>query len=98
MTTLETRKHILVMESELTRVQLAEDWGAVQSAAQRWGEHARPVFSVLLSLATVSGAFSRLYHRLPHAAGRGWISRTLRGVQTGAAVLQAVRSRRSPRG
>jgi hypothetical protein len=103
MTSLETRKQLLVTESELDRARLSEDWVTVKAEVRSLVEEAQPVISLMASAATVVKAFTVLSRTLANeSSGRNngrssWLSRMLNGVQTGTALWQAIRSRRSSR-
>ena len=103
MTSLETRKQLLVTESELNRVQLSEDWAIVRAEACDLADEMKPVISLISSMTSLSRIFASLSRTLSNQSSsrnngkHSWLSRMLNGVQTGAALWQAIRSRRSSR-
>ena len=103
MTSLETSKQLLVTESELNRARLSEDWAVVKAEAGSLLEEVQPAISLLTSITNLTGTFAALSRAWSNESpGRNngrhsWLSRMLHGVQTGAALWQAIRSRRSSR-
>jgi|ERR1700733_5032869 hypothetical protein len=88
---------LLVVESELNRVQLLaevrgfkNELGRLQQEIQAFGSLAASAAKLATIFSTVSGAF---FHRHEENAGRrSWISTLLKGLKTGAALWGALRS------
>lgn len=84
MKALETRKRLLLAESDLLRVQLSEDFGLLRAAWARSGIRGRPMEGVSSGVALLMaclGAFGRVRGPGPLGGGRrSWIERLFRGV------------------
>jgi hypothetical protein len=101
MSDLEARKQLLVTESELNRSRLAEEWAELKLDVHDLVEHGRPLGSLIVSAAGLASVFTAIRRVWPDPSPRrngkrSWISRMLNGVQTGAALWQAVRRSRAP--
>jgi pantothenate kinase len=98
MTPLETKKQLLLTESELNRAQLIEDLATMQDEIHRVADQVRPLVSLISSATTLATTFTALRRtwsaREDRRNGkRSWISSVLHGVQSGAALWQAFRAR-----
>lgn len=82
MTPLETRKRLLVAESDLLRLQLSEDGDRLKSAWDRSGVRARFWSGLVASLAVLMTGLSALrQNSSADSAKRGsWVGRFLQGA------------------
>lgn len=84
MKALETRKRLLLAESDLLRLQLSEDFGLLRDAWAHSGIRGRPMGEVSPGVALLMaclGAFGRACGPGPLGAGRrSWTERLFRGV------------------
>jgi type II secretory pathway component PulF len=98
MTPLETKKQLLLTESELNRAQLIEDLAGMQDEIHRVADQVRPLVSLFSSATTLATTFTALRRTWTaqedrRNGKRSWISSVLHSVQSGAALWQAFRSR-----
>jgi hypothetical protein len=103
--TLESRKRALMAESEVNRIELLKDWGALKAEGIRVKKHLLNVGSIASSaalLATAAAVFrrrpetSKQPETHPHAA-TSWINAALNGARTGASLFFKLRSLRRER-
>lgn len=97
LTPLESRKQLLLLESELNRVQLLaevrgfkNELGRLQQQAQAISSLAVSVAKLAATSAAIRGVLSR---REEHGkARRSWLSSLFKGLRAGAALWAALRS------
>lgn len=95
LTSLESRKQLLLLESELNRVQLLEDLNGLRNEIKRLKNR----MSGIGSLASTAAAFFSLFSIFRRTLGEHenqtdkppWISRLLKGIETGATLWSALR-------
>ena len=97
LTPLETRKRLLLVESELNRVQLLREAGEFKNEIRRLKEQACEISSLASSAAKLAGMFSavgRVFsHREDGEKGSGsWISTLFNGAKAGASLWLLLRS------
>ena len=97
LTPLETRKQLLLMESELNRMQLLKEVGEfkneIRALKQRAGEISSVVSSAAKLAATVSAVGRVFSHRNDDGNDSGsWISTLLNGAKAGASLWLLLRS------
>jgi hypothetical protein len=94
LTSLESRKQLLLLESELNRVQLLEDLNRLRGEVRRLKNKVCGIGS-LASAAALFPLFSifrqTLEERENQADKSSWISRLLKGIETGVALWSALR-------
>jgi hypothetical protein len=97
LTPLESRKQLLILESELNRVLLLNEARELKGEVHKVAELARGMGSVVSSAADVAGALSSLGHALAPKLENGgkpsWISTIVNTARAGASLWQAFRSR-----
>jgi hypothetical protein len=95
LTSLESRKQLLLLESELNRGQLLEDLNGLRSEIKRLKNQVRGIGSLASSVATLFSLFSvfrrTLDERENQADKPSWVSRLLKGIETGVALWSALR-------
>ncbi|MGD1087790.1 MAG: hypothetical protein ABR955_03565 [Verrucomicrobiota bacterium] len=89
LTTLETRKQQLLVESELNRAQLLNELRELKSEVRHLKPQVQAIGSMASAAAKLAGTFS---HRDKDDKGHFWISTLLKGVQIGALFWRALRS------
>ena len=92
---LESRKQLLVAESELNRAQLIEEWQAMSDGARTFGVRMKSVSSLASAAALlVSGvlAFRRGRTSLTGAKS-SWLQTALKGAQVAGSIWLAYRAR-----
>jgi hypothetical protein len=99
LTPLESRKQLLLVESELNRVQLLVELRELQGEWQQLKEQAQAIGSVAAAAAkvaaTVSAIGSVFTPRQDNEKGKSsWLSTLLNGARTGAALWAAWQSHR----
>ena len=95
MTPQETRKRLLVVESELNRLQLLRDIGDFQDEIRHLKQRAGEISSVVSSAAKLAATFSAVGRVFSHRAGGetgSWLSRLLNGAKAGGALWLLLRS------
>jgi hypothetical protein len=92
---LESRKQLLIAESELNRVQLVQEWRAVADGVHSVVDRAKTLGSVAsVAAALVAGLAS--FHRKespPIAEKPSWLQATFKGAELISTLWQAFRSR-----
>ena len=99
LTPLESRKQLLLVESELNRVQLLMELRDLQAELQQLRAQAQAIGSVAASAAKVAATVSAIGSVFtPRAAGEpsksAWLARLLKGARTSAALWAAWQSHR----
>ena len=97
LTTLESRKQLLLVESELNRVQLLNELSDLQSEISQVTEQVRTIGSFASSAAKLATTFSSIGNIFNHGddgeKGKfSWISKLLNSARTGASIWSAIRS------
>jgi hypothetical protein len=93
MTSLESRKQLLILESELNRTQLLKDLDELKAETEQLAEQARSLASLVSSATSVCNtvfkvqqAFSGTKEKFPRFFG------VLKGARAGASLWSAVKS------
>ena len=98
LTPLESRKQLLLVESELNRVQLLEDLNGLRSEVKRLKNQVCSIGSLASSVATLFpllSIFRRTFEEHENDVGKSsWVSRLLKGIETGATLWSALRKSR----
>jgi hypothetical protein len=91
---LESRKQLLLAESEANRMQLSEEWRSLQGAVSGLAHQARSGITLAsgASLLVAGWAAFRRFRRARHPHP-SWISTLINGARTGASLWLAHRSR-----
>ena len=103
MTPLESRKQLLIVESELNRVQLAADAAALKADVRTVLGRAKSFSTIASSAAMLLSALSA-FRRRPSAqaaeggAKRSWLQILLRGAGLLSSIWLALRAPRDPDG
>jgi hypothetical protein len=92
---LESRKQLLIVESELNRAQLVQEWQIVKGEVHMLTEQARTVRSVASAVATlVAGLAScRRKTAAPEAKKPSWLQTILKGAGVVSAFWSEFRDR-----
>jgi hypothetical protein len=101
--TLESRKRLLLAESEVNRAELIKDWGTLNDEFSRVKRQVRAASSIASSAAVLATVFSLARRRFgapDHANGRAqpphpkaaWLSAALDGARVGASLFLKIRS------
>ncbi len=98
LTPLESRKQLLLVESELNRAQLINELRALKSEINHLKAQAHAIGSIASSAAQLATTFSAISRVFTHRNGeegksRSWISTLLNGARTGISLWSALRSR-----
>jgi hypothetical protein len=98
LTPLESRKQLLLVESELNRVQLLNEARQLKTELGHLREQVQAVSSLAASAANLAATFSAIAKIFSSRAGNAekkpsWISTLFHGLKTGAAVWENFRSR-----
>jgi hypothetical protein len=101
LTALETRKQLLLVESELNRVQLLNELRDFKNEVGQLQQHAREMGSMLASVAKLADTFSAIGQAFSHSAGdekekSPWLSKLLNGAKAGMSLWRLFRSDRRP--
>jgi hypothetical protein len=96
-TPLESRKQLLLVESELNRVQLVNELHDLKSELYQLNEQVHAIGSVASSAAKLATTFSAIRsafsHRKTAENGKSsWLSTLLSGARMGVSLWSAVRS------
>ncbi len=97
LTPLETRKQLLLVESELNRVQLVNEVRDFKSEIQRLKHQVGGIVSTAELATKVAGAFSEVGRAFSHRdedEKPSWISTLLNGAKAGTSLWRWIRSRR----
>ena len=95
--TLETRKQLLLAESEVNRIELLRDLGSLKDEIVRVKKQVRTIGSIASSAALLATALSMFRRRArPEKSGGAakipWISAAFEGARVGASLFKKVRS------
>ena len=99
LTPLESRKQLLLVESELNRAQLVNELRELKGEIHHLKNQAQAVGSLISATTEVAATFSAIgsafTHRDADKNGKpSWISTLLNGVQAGVSIWGALRSNR----
>jgi hypothetical protein len=97
LTPLESRKQMLLVESELNRAQLVNELRDLKNEIHRLENQVRAVGSLASSAAKLVSTFSAIGSAFSHRdvgekTKSSWISTLLSGARTGASIWGALRS------
>jgi hypothetical protein len=95
MSSLESRKQMLIAESELNRAQLAQEWRTMADGVHSIAGQARSISSLALGAASLIGALVA-FRRIKSAPAGGklsWWQTLLRGAQLVGSVWSEFRPR-----
>jgi hypothetical protein len=97
LTPLESRKQLLLVESELNRAQLVNELRDLKSEIHHLQNQVQAVGSLVSSAAKLATTFSAIGSAFTHrGTGKNekssWISTLLNGARTGASIWSALRS------
>ena len=92
---LESRKQLLVAESELNRAQLIEEWQAMTDGARTFGTRMRSVSSLASVAALLLAGMSafRDGRASLNGAKSSWLQTALKGAQVAGSIWLAYRAR-----
>jgi hypothetical protein len=95
MSPLESRKQLLVAESELNRAQLIEDWQAMTDGVRTLGSRVKSVTSLASAAALfVSGvSVFRRGQESSHGKKPSWLQTAFKGTQIASSLWLAFRER-----
>lgn len=97
LTPLESRKQLLILESELNRALLVKEMGELKGEIHKVALQARSMGSVINTAADLAGAFATLGHAVAPKNENGrpqsWLSTIINTVRAGASLWQAFRER-----
>lgn len=98
MTPLESRKQMLLVESEFNRAQLIEGLQALKDEIQQLKERVEVIDSIASSAVKVADTVSAIGQAFTHRDGSekkksSWVSTLFNGARIGASVWGALRSR-----
>jgi hypothetical protein len=99
LTPLESRKQLLLLESELNRVQLLNEARQLKNELGHLQEQVQTISSLAASAANLAATCSAIAKVFSPRAGNGekkqsWISTLFNGLKTGSALWENFRSRR----
>jgi hypothetical protein len=99
MNSLDSRKQLLIAESELNRAQLVQEWRTMASKVHALTEQARSISSIASAVATLVAGLSSLHHKKsePAAEKPSWWKTLLKGAGLASSFWQAFRSQSSDR-
>jgi HPt (histidine-containing phosphotransfer) domain-containing protein len=94
MNSLDSRKQLLVAESELNRAQLVQEWRTMASEVHALTEQARSISSIASAVATLVAGLSSLRHKKSELAAEkpSWWKTLLKGAGLASSFWQAFRS------
>jgi hypothetical protein len=97
LTALESRKQMLVVESELNRALLTNEFRDLKNEVSHLKAQVHAMGSLISSAADLASTFASVGSIFGshggNGKGRSWISTIVQGVRVGASVWGAVRSR-----
>ena len=98
MNPLESRKQLLIAESELNREQLAQEWQAVSDEAHALSDQARTVRSMASATASLVAGLVSLRRKKSAAATEkpGWVHAALKSAGLVSEFWQRFRHRPTP--
>jgi hypothetical protein len=91
---LESRKQLLIAESELNRAQLVQEWQTMADGVRSVADRARTISSVASAAASLVASLASCRHRksAPAIANPSWLQTILKGAGLISTVWQAFRS------
>jgi hypothetical protein len=97
LTPLESRKQLLLVESELNRAQLVAELRDFKNELHQLEDQMQAIGSLASSAATLVNTFSAIGSAFAHRdgedrKGKSWISTLLNGARTGVSLWSALRS------
>ena len=92
---LESRKQLLIAESELNRAQLAREWGALRASVRILTSRVKSFGSIASAVALLVAGLAAFRHRkvMPAKAKPSWVQTVLRGAQLANSIWLAFRTR-----
>ena len=92
---LESRKRLLVAESELNRAQLAQEWVALAAGVRTLTHRAKSFGSIASAAALLVAGLAAFRHRkvLPAEEKPSWFQTVLKGAQLANAIWLALRAK-----
>ena len=97
MNSLESRKKLLIAESELNRAQLVQEWQTMTDEARLLVNQARTLRSMASAAAVLINGVASLRHKkefAPAAEKPSWFKTALKGAQLASSIWLAFRARR----
>jgi len=96
---LESRKQLLIAESELNRAQLVQEWQAMADGVHSIADRARTISSIASTAASLIVDLASFWHKksAPAAEKPSWWQTLLKGAGLISTVWQAFRSQRRDR-
>lgn len=96
MSPLQSRKQLLITESELNRAQLVQEWQTMSSEVHALAEQARTIRSIALSVATLVAGLASLRQKksAPAAEKPSWWQTILKGAGAVSSIWSEFRSSR----
>ena len=97
---LQARKQLLIVESELNRAQVLAEWTELRKGLEPLVDRVATVGSFVESAARIGTSFSSLFQEFPRANKNGdgrkpsWVSRIVSGARVGIYLWSALRSHR----
>jgi hypothetical protein len=95
LTSLEVRKQLLIVESEVNRTQLDHTWLHLRSEAGELAHQARSACSTITSLASIGAAGFKAFRALRTERRTGknsWLANLMEGVRLGTALWTTIQS------
>jgi hypothetical protein len=94
MSPLESRKQLLIAESELNRAQLAREWQVMRGEVHSLTSQARSISSIASAAATLVAGLSSLRHKKSTTVAEkpSWWQTLLKGAGLASSFWQAFRS------
>jgi transposase len=97
LTPLESRKQLLLVESELNRAQLLNELRDFKNEIHQLEDQMQAIGSLASSAATLANTFSAIGNAFTHRNGeegksKSWISTLWNGARTGVSLWSALRS------
>ena len=94
MNPLESRKQLLIAESELNRAQLVQEWQVMTGEVRSLTSQARTISSIASAVATLVAGLSSLCHKQSAPADEkpSWWRTLLKGAGLASSFWQAFRS------
>ena len=92
---LESRKQLLIAESELNRVQLSEDWQTMARGVRDLARRAKTIGAWASSAALLAAGVTALRRAppVPVAAKSSWFQKILSGARVASTVWSTIRVR-----
>jgi len=93
---LESRKQLLIAESELNRAQLVQDWQVMRGEVHSLASQARSIGSIASAVASLVAGLASCRHKIsaPDAEKPSWWQTILKGVGVVGSFWSEFRSRR----